>query len=221
MLIRMTEIDVGDECTNCNHLGVDDNDRHHHVEDCGFFWWECWWWWGRCWCIWWSPCCGRWLSNTDFDYVVMRKMLIVVMMMMMLRPVASSWVSPANYSPPNLLRRVKHTLTWFPTQSRWKWKGIQIMMIFHNSSRSVVPLAIFNTTTVIKVMMMWAVMITMMMNTDGVSLSYRCQYCLKESKSCYKLKISPPSLSLYCSSLVFLNCIFWCAISSRNRISVI
>ena len=32
----MTEIDVGDECTNCNHLGVDDNDRHHHVEDCGF-----------------------------------------------------------------------------------------------------------------------------------------------------------------------------------------
>ena len=34
-----------------------------------------------------------------------------------------------------------------------------------------------------------------------------CQYCLEESKSCYKLKISPP-LSLYCWSLVFLNLFF-------------
>ena len=57
------------------------------------------------------------LSNTDVDDDGEddgdedNVMMMMMMIMTMSRPVASSWVSPANYSPPNLLRRVKHTLT--------------------------------------------------------------------------------------------------------------
>ena len=97
------------------------------------------------------------------------------------------------------------------------------MMIFHNSPRSVVPLAIFNPTTVIKVMMMWAVMITMMMNTDGVSLSYRCQYCLKESKSCYtswKYFPSSPVLLLPCFP-TFSLLYFFVAFNQKQKIKYI